>query len=193
MSRQPKARTTKLVYRNIRFLVNRFLTVEEQRGFWSRYHIIDLVPNERDEGKGEDRLVPDPTHFLAGRWASKEAIIKAASPRKLTFADIMIFPIFPRNWQGPEGIILDKPAKMMQDVHREQKTHSEFSATEGEAWNEARHQVDYNHYPSANPVFSKPVSNDQLYHGVEGQAVSLTISHDGDYAVATCILPVQVE
>jgi len=76
--------------------------------------------------------------FLAGRWAAKEAIIKAYNSRRLTFHDISILP--------PTSTSTDTGSRPPVAVVK----------SESGDWE-------------------------------DGEIVPLSISHDGDYAIATCM------
>jgi len=171
-------------------MVHELSVLEEQRMFWLKWYGIKKLP-------GEDgsltKLDPDPTHHLAGRWAAKEAIIKA-STRKLSFSDILIVP----RSGIPLGIILDKPGQMASTLSRQLRRkyyQSPALITEEETLGS---DVPPD-FKRRGPLASSDAENtlkwlkfkdsDEVYREVEGQAVQLSISHDEDYAVAAAIVP----
>lgn len=122
---------------------------------------------------------------MQARWAAKEAIKKASS-RRLTFADIMVLN---ESSGKPMGIILDKPAKMMQEVVLEKQS----ALGKGES---ARRvfgtRPSFPHMPPSHywHLYDlKLSSSEKLYHDIEGQAVEVSISHEDEFAVASVILP----
>lgn len=79
------------------------------------------------------------TTLVAGRWAAKEAAIKAAFPRRLSFQDVIVLKSDDRE---PYAVILDKDPKPRSEA--------------GE--------------------------------GPDGQIARVSISHDGEYATAVCMI-----
>ena len=65
---------------------------------WGSSSVVDWIKNDgvATGGKGgdadgeRDRWVERAARFLAGRWAAKEAVVKACSWRRLMFDEIMV-------------------------------------------------------------------------------------------------------
>jgi phosphopantetheinyl transferase (holo-ACP synthase) len=110
-------------------------------------------------GVGESgyRWVDTAARFLAGRWAAKEAVVKACSWRSLTFDEIQILKDEGSN--RIYGVILDRPE--VRDIRAD--------------WQQRRDTL------KAPPVEEQEDGN------VSGQIVKVSISHDGEYATAVCL------
>lgn len=90
-------------------LLKKFLTPRERAEFQNRFATSGLPPTHRikaatthGNGVHEAGASPD-VIYLAGRWAAKEAAIKAVKPRKLVMKEIEIWSFD----AGPVAVILD--------------------------------------------------------------------------------------
>ncbi|RMY77939.1 hypothetical protein D0862_13464 [Hortaea werneckii] len=179
-----------------RFLV-RFLTSREISIFWRKFG---------DESNLFVSHLENVTRYLAGRWAAKEATIKACQWRQLSFKHIQIL----RQQQGPGidqtgatyALILHRPASAIQAAFdlkaRDQSSHvedtvakqdrsSELSSPESIAADDNPSEiqretrlpltVDEQDFISAEPQNDDP----------SGQIAKISISHDGEYATAVCL------
>ncbi|KAK4629572.1 hypothetical protein CLAFUW4_08449 [Fulvia fulva] len=136
--------------------VKKVLTIREQDDFFHRFRHVAMATN------GD--LTPI-TRYLAGRWAAKEAVIKAVGHRRLTLRDVEIFqkPVDEHEGLGVYALICD-------EVHR--KSHSEASAPS----------------PSvADTPRGDGLPSRLIFHKLDGQIAKVSISHDGDYAAAVCL------
>lgn len=147
-----------------RFL-RKVLTSREEREFHVRFSKSGYESSNSDSGIGgetqDSRWVDEAARFLAGRWAAKEAIVKACSWRSLTFDEIQI-----RKDVGSKriyGVILDKPEirRAMRQMHAEQDLCSNDEESE--------------------------YVGEQRTDDPTGQVVKISISHDGEYATAVCM------
>ncbi|KAF2217801.1 hypothetical protein CERZMDRAFT_104326 [Cercospora zeae-maydis SCOH1-5] len=117
--------------------------------------------------------------YLAGRWAAKEAAIKAVKPRKLTIRDVEIL-------QNPEtyelyAIIADKPYFPPRtpglDVRRLDL--SKIAESSDLDLDDTLDQT------STSDAEAQRKENDEN----SGQIALISISHDKDYATAVCVAP----
>lgn len=73
--------------------MGKVLTAREQHYFYRRFG-ERLSRADSDNGRhwksGNEKFLRDVGKFLCGRWAAKEAIVKACTWRRLTFSDIQI-------------------------------------------------------------------------------------------------------
>jgi holo-[acyl-carrier protein] synthase len=151
-----------------RFL-RKVLTSREERDFHVRFPQKLSDSAESDSGFSENnqnstRRIDEAAaaRFLAGRWAAKEAVVKACSWRSLTFDEIQI-----RRDVGSRrvyGVILDKPEvrQAMQQMKNGKDARSKDMASQ-------EHTVEGEEEAPA------------------GQVVKISISHDGEYATAVCL------
>jgi holo-[acyl-carrier protein] synthase len=103
--------------------------------------------------------------YLAGRWAAKEAVVKACHWRKLTLGQVQIMQ--DRESGRIYGIILDGEAKGYKvNTGSGKGAGKEVEGSEEEG-NPREGLVEMEQEP--------------------GQVVRVSISHDGDYATAVCI------
>ena len=139
-------------------------------------------------GQSTDYIRSNPSEKLksdgSSRWAAKEAVIKACKPRRVSFSSIEVL----YNNSEPYAVVLDTPAVMLPPV-LEPKSEDAKRVLEGfqhltlplslNLWQSSR-----NLQPAEfNSLKSQSDESDNL----DGQAVRLSISHDGDYVVATCL------
>ncbi|EME79432.1 uncharacterized protein MYCFIDRAFT_79493 [Pseudocercospora fijiensis CIRAD86] len=136
------------------------LTFRERLEFDLRY---DKENKGYDTGKPSVSVI----HHLAGRWAAKEAIIKALKPRKVTFADIEVLRRPGSN--STVGVILDRRADADAAGKHYRKTF--------EPGNEKA---------SLEELAQKALA---LWRSAEGQEVQVSISHETEYATAVCLAP----
>ncbi|KAI7377315.1 hypothetical protein KC336_g19592, partial [Hortaea werneckii] len=188
----PQARTKNLT----RFLV-RFLTSREISIFWRKFESeADLFHSQLE----------DMTRYLAGRWAAKEATIKACQWRQLSFKHIQIL----RQQGGLRvdqsgatyALILDRPASAFQaafdsksrdqssDVEQDvakqdhtSRTSSSESIAVGKTTSEQRQEPHPLSSVDEHDFISAEAQNDDL----SGQFAKISISHDGEYATAVCL------
>ncbi|KAM7187050.1 hypothetical protein V8F33_011469, partial [Rhypophila sp. PSN 637] len=106
--------------------------------------------------------------FMAGRWAAKEAIIKAYPFRRLTFHDIMIYS---------STLNLDFLKKKEKQKRTAPRAIQNTASATGD--------------PSEPETTSQPETVSQTTTKANSaepdEYVSISISHDGDYASAVCI------
>ncbi|GAB7354250.1 hypothetical protein MBLNU459_g4785t1 [Dothideomycetes sp. NU459] len=182
-------------------LFDKMLTPPEQREFWSKYHSLSWIRKHKSLKKC--------TAHIAGRWAAKEAVIKACSPRKLFMRDIMICtsPVT----GAPFGIVLDRRLddgstpdaihsavrSSLQDGGEEPKpdpTPKSIISQDGQldlgAVEDALKIGEDEDMPELRSRAQSPTASAQVDDDVEGQIVKVSISHDGDYCVAMCMAPV---
>ncbi|OCL05498.1 hypothetical protein AOQ84DRAFT_441436 [Glonium stellatum] len=107
---------------------------------------------------------------LAGRWAAKEAVIKAVKPRRVTMQDIIVFDRSPAHRDDPNA-----PYKEPYAVVYDPSPPSEASEETSE------HGLSAQRTPH------------RSFDLADGQTVRVSISHDGDYAYAVCIAPTMPE
>ncbi|KAF2864496.1 4'-phosphopantetheinyl transferase [Piedraia hortae CBS 480.64] len=120
--------------------MTRFLTWREQEQFWKRFQ--DASGPQKEQSM----------QYLAGRWAAKEAAIKAVGRKDVTPFRVQILS---RTGNGSVyGVVLDKCASAFRD-------------------------------PKDDSVTPGHLQNDDL----PGQVLKISISHDGDYATAVCLAP----
>ncbi|RMZ21281.1 hypothetical protein D0859_14702 [Hortaea werneckii] len=173
----PQARQKNLT----RFLV-RFLTSREISIFWRKFETeADLFHSQLD----------DVTRYLAGRWAAKEATIKACQWRQLSFKHIQI--LRQKNGLGVDqtgatcALILDRPASAF---------HAAFdSKSRDQSSDFVVNVVKQGHI--SRPSSSGSICADESGHGfisaeaqtddLSGQIAKISISHDGEYATAVCL------
>ncbi|KAI6911556.1 hypothetical protein D0869_10956 [Hortaea werneckii] len=188
----PQARKKNLT----RFLV-RFLTSREISIFWRKF--------EDESGLFASQL-ENVTRYLAGRWAAKEATIKACQWRQLSFKHIQILRqqggLRADQTGATYALILDKPASAFQAAFHSRSRDQSFDFEDNAAkqdhssglsssesivsdnnTNEQRREV---HPPSMvdeHDFISAEVQNEDL----PGQIAKISISHDGEYATAVCM------
>ncbi|KAI0994717.1 hypothetical protein K3495_g13464 [Podosphaera aphanis] len=160
-----------------------YLMLNNKDGFWYR----DAELDKRN------------CSFVAGRFAAKEAIIKAVRHRKLNFHDIIILPSnvqFPSlrmkglkpeqqglGTKAPRAVVLAKSHDTISSNEVVQEETSKRRSTE---------QIQYMvKWATKAKVDFKDFEED-LRRWEEGEEVQLNISHDGDYAVAVCLASIPV-
>jgi holo-[acyl-carrier protein] synthase len=149
-----------------RFL-RKLFTAREERAFHLRFPLRSLESADSGfesgsgEGEGEQRKREDAAaRYLAGRWAAKEAVVKACSWRRLVFDEIQILREEGSESKRVYGVILDR-AEVRRAMGRD--GWGAKDETRGEALVE---EVD---------------------EDIPGQIVKISISHDGEYATAVCL------
>lgn len=114
-------------------------------------------------------VVSSAVTYLAGRFAAKEAVIKAVHPRRLLLKDVLVAT----EGRQPYAIVLDKSPTLTQVQRLYLNQHYGFSlsiSTEIDLTNLESH-------PDVNPGLEQ----------CDGQVARLSISHDGEYATAACL------
>ncbi|OJD28673.1 holo-acyl-carrier-protein synthase [Diplodia corticola] len=114
--------------------------------------------------------------YLAGRFAAKEAVIKAVHPRRLLLRDVLVAS------QGshPYAIILDKSPEL---THVQRLCLNQSYGFSLPVRAEIDAPADWASHPDTDPALEQ----------CNGQVAKLSISHDGDYATAVCLAVVQAE
>ncbi|KJX94207.1 4 -phosphopantetheinyl transferase superfamily protein [Zymoseptoria brevis] len=148
--------------RSLRALLRRMLTQSEQREFWGRMPPEGLLL-QSEHGIG---TVVD---YLAGRWAAKEAAIKAGKPRNLRLMEVEIRRAPEHDGRrGVYAVILDHIAEI-----GNQKNTLDRSVDDTQDLDDVNtHEVDT----------AKLAEDDR-----PGQVARISISHDGEYATAVCM------
>lgn len=178
--------------RNLKRYLVRFLTYRESREFWHRFETShDLFTNHIDHL----------TRYLAGRWAAKEAAIKACQWRKLSFKHIQIL----RQAGGAKGrstgvyaLILERPASAYGPAQtasgptNDHEHHSEppsqgHEAAQPELLAEIETTALSEHRLSAKESDGDFVPAEMQNDDLSGQIAKISISHDGEYATAVCL------
>ncbi|KAK5117919.1 hypothetical protein LTR85_008693 [Meristemomyces frigidus] len=167
-----------------------FLTYREQQHFWARFSGA-----ENALGPHLDRV----TQYLAGRWAAKEAVIKAVHWRRLSFKHIQILRRNPDHIEGGPlyALILDQPASSRPNPsvkdHAQSPAGAEQSNTEHASDSESHlgHPDVATDWPSAqrprDPTEDGHTPAELQNDGLPGQTAQISISHDGEYATAVCL------
>jgi holo-[acyl-carrier protein] synthase len=148
-----------------RFL-RKLFTAREERAFHLRFPLGDRglesdSGSSSSEGEEHQRREDAAARYLAGRWAAKEAVVKACSWRRLMFDEIQIL----RDEGGKRvyGVILDRP-----EVRRTMRG-QDLGGKEDETASEA--------------LYGEGGEDEDI----PGQIVKISISHDGEYATAVCL------
>ncbi|GAB7362919.1 hypothetical protein MBLNU230_g3220t1 [Neophaeotheca triangularis] len=198
--------------------VRRSLTWREANVFHNRFGKTKVILQNGDE------QLRGVCHYLASRWAAKEAAIKAVEWRKITASDVEILKEYHGGVWKPYALILDEPAPMSvleawQLLEQEQKlSHGavqesesireapEIDTERGTSWEELKNALQHAkfsaHYSTAieeqeSPFQLKNGAGSHAHSSIphssrifdpEGQIARLSISHDGDYAMATCLV-----
>lgn len=147
-----------------RFL-RKLFTSREERAFHLRFPLGSRLNSDSESGSSEggeqQRREDAAARYLAGRWAAKEAIVKACSWRRLMFDEIQILK--DEGGKRVYGVILDRP-EVRRAVREE-----DWGRKEGE---------------TASKALTEEGVEDE---DISGQVVKISISHDGDYATAVCL------
>jgi holo-[acyl-carrier protein] synthase len=139
-----------------RFL-RKVLTSREERDFHLRFPQTDTKSAESDSGQG-GWSVDEVARFLAGRWAAKEAVVKACSWRRLMFDEIQILK--DEGSKRVYGVVLDR-SEVRGAMRRKHVGHEDVCVQEQDVEEEDEASA--------------------------GQIVKISISHDGEYATAVCL------
>ncbi|KAI1470957.1 uncharacterized protein F4812DRAFT_419621 [Daldinia caldariorum] len=151
--------------------VRRVLTQEEINAVRASSKVLEPVfhefkPSSNDSNGERDRqyhlAILDAARFMAGRWAAKEAVIKACNIYRVTFHDITI-------------TYEHQLAKSLRNKGSSSHPMAEQSPS-----------------PSDSQEIEKPRQTSPPVAVIKGHGTGdmygrLSISHDGDYAVATCV------
>ncbi|KAM3419773.1 hypothetical protein BST61_g3106 [Cercospora zeina] len=152
-----------------RFLYRTF-TPREINRFWRRFGGFTVDQHQR---------LPLIVSHLAGRWAAKEAAIKAVKPRKLTMRDVEIL-------QNPESyelyaLIADKPYFPPRTPGLEVR-HLDLGKTAESSDLDLDNTLDQTSTPASE---AQQKEEDET----SGQIALISLSHDRDYATAVCVAP----
>lgn len=134
-------------------LLDRLFTQREQDIFHRKFPHFTIA---------DDKQLPRIFQHIAGRWAAKEAVVKAAKPRRITLLDVEI--LMQAESKEMYALIRDKTF-----VHKTFKHLDLASAGNADIDTAADEESDENDPP--------------------GQMAAISISHDRDYATAVCIAP----
>ncbi|KAK4992752.1 hypothetical protein LTR50_000876 [Elasticomyces elasticus] len=173
-------------------LLRKVLTYKEQVLFWQRFKDVGVI-------FGDDEHTNVCARYLAGRWAAKEAVIKAVKPRKLVMSEILILnrselgdpyavilnraeaTTLPESKTTKSGTSVEKQ-QITQEVLQERLTMSpaELSArnttnAESVAEEDMEQPAELTDRPS--------IETDDI----DGQIAHISISHDTDYCIAVCM------
>lgn len=142
------------------------LTSREEREFRLRFPQPYTKSAESDSGfsEGEQggRWVDEAARFLAGRWAAKEAVVKACSWRRLMFDEIQILK--DAGSKRIYGVVLDRPE--VRGTMRQKDVGQDGGLDDSRSLDQAVEEEE-----------DSPA----------GQVVKVSISHDGEYATAVCL------
>lgn len=121
--------------------------------------------------------------YLAGRWAAKEAAIKAIKPRKLTHQDVEILQR--RSSREVIAIIRDKTLAGIGPAHysinlQDPQNNSPAESEEKQANLESQEQ-------QKNPDDASAQGQQRFPENPAAQVAKISISHDGEYATAVCL------
>ncbi|CAD6504680.1 BgTH12-00186 [Blumeria graminis f. sp. triticale] len=131
--------------------------------------------------------------FIAGRFAAKEAIIKAMRHRKLNFHDIIVLP------EGIEFPSLRNFVEVSDLVDRSRAPRAVVLAEQSDVINSngiVCRDIFRFRSPEEIKLLSKEAFEaevlleeyeEDLRRWEQGEEVQLNISHDGDYAIAVCL------
>lgn len=147
--------------------LNKLLTRREQQVFFRMFPDFHVTDTTR---------LPRVSEHLAGRFAAKEAAIKAAKPRKLVYLDIEVL----RQGETGEMYGLIRDNTFVHERHGIKRLNLKETAASGSSTAETATE-----YPFA----SRKEIPEESDHDPAGQMVALSISHEGEYATATCIAP----
>ena len=136
--------------------LRKLLTDREQTYFKAKF---------QDQGLKDERSRSRITLYLAGRWAAKEACIKAVKPRKVTMREIEIWP---DEASETYAIILASASKTGDPGQASKMQHSEEWTT----------------FTKPDPSLKADVPS---HDSISGQTARVTISHDNEYAIAVAL------
>ncbi|WPG99184.1 Hypothetical protein R9X50_00199500 [Acrodontium crateriforme] len=188
LMRQTQERDRTPTPRLVSFL-RRFLTAREQYIFHQKFRMCH-------EGNAF-RVTPNALQHLSGRWAAKEAVIKAVHWRTLSFSEIQIYNEGRDKISGPPwALILDTPASM-----HGCPTTAQYSADEtnpkdpiGYRFEKGLRENSPAHKPKTGlqRAENEYAPFDEQGPNAAGQVAKVSISHEEDYATAVCISAVHV-
>ena len=137
--------------------LNRLLTAPERAAFQTRFDEL-LKQSSSTDSAEQIFVLKGVARHLAGRWAAKEAVIKACTWRRLVLSDVQIL-----KHEGSErvyGVILDQ-VKEREGLRRREEGIDLSKEVE---------------------VGMQDAEDERA-----GQIVKVSISHDGEYATAVCL------
>ncbi|KAK4544062.1 hypothetical protein LTR36_004560 [Oleoguttula mirabilis] len=175
--------------RLFRFM-RQFLTYREQQEFWARFKGARTALGPQ---------LPHVARYLAGRWAAKEAAIKAVHWRTLSALHVQILRRQPGSHGGGPlyAVILDKPAASRPSGKRAHPPVSAEPASmepilDGFQDADQLEHGDATAQAPSGPGPSKPLDDEYTPaelqdDDIPGQIAQISISHDGEYATAVCL------
>ncbi|TKA82916.1 hypothetical protein B0A55_01303 [Friedmanniomyces simplex] len=167
---------TKHLYR----FMNHLLSSREQLMFWDKFEGTRNVYGPK-LGKA--------TEWLAGRWAAKEAVIKAVQYRDLSFLDVQILPSKPAQMSSPVyALILDKPAAARNTNIKVAplSLRTDFAAPEKVTSDDAKEREGHDD-ASGQQRDGLAIAYEVQDDDPDGQVAKVNISHDGEYVTAVCL------
>ncbi|KAL1635980.1 hypothetical protein SLS56_001332 [Neofusicoccum ribis] len=125
-------------------------------------------------------LVTSAVRYLAGRFAAKEAVIKAVQSRRILLKDVLVAT----DGGQPYAIVLDRSPVMthVQRLYLNQTYGFSIPIST---------ETDQHVASSPSPDLEGHPDVASGLEQCEGQVAKLSISHDGDYATAVCLAAVQ--
>ncbi|KAI2466156.1 hypothetical protein F4781DRAFT_366896 [Annulohypoxylon bovei var. microspora] len=194
--------------------VTRILT-EEERSRGRGLAIYNTVMNKRPIYKNPltdtinkdymsfrlQRAITQASHYLAGRFAAKEAVMKAYKYRRLYVSDIVIAY---ENTRYPKPGVDESSNRLEEELSNSEAEVDEFSAPLKEDLSNSE-EVSNSDGPS-NPksadsrrgkpgkiaeVWGPPIAIIRGGGIYEDVIVPISISHDGEYAISSCIIPLE--
>lgn len=147
--------------------LRKLLTDREQTYFKAKHQSLGL----KDE-HSRSRI----TLYLAGRWAAKEACIKAVKPRKVTMREIEIWPdgngeTYAIILESGSGSGAGSGVKSSGDDRMGQAT-------------KMQHSEEWTTFTKPDPSLKAEVPS---HDNVNGQTARVSISHDNEYAMAVAM------
>jgi holo-[acyl-carrier protein] synthase len=199
---------------NLKRFLRRFLTYREQEEYFQRFNgnaagtnfgnpsekAMTYLAGRYVKYTSSQKMHRDSAELfrslVLARWAAKEAVIKASS-RNLSFFHIQILRAGRGVRDKPYGIILDHPASALFSRGKKPRSLKDSSTPASSA----EPQVELKEKPEGNSdavESGKSVLNGRGFipsplqdDNIPGQIVEISISHDGDYATAMCIAPLE--
>ncbi|KAI0011619.1 hypothetical protein F4779DRAFT_572603 [Xylariaceae sp. FL0662B] len=164
----------------VRF-VQRILTPEELQQERTAKILKCVYPSQsRNKSRAaelsRDREFHRAATFMAGRFAAKEAVVKAYPLRKLFFHDILVMR---------QADLLDSSSlSLLSSSTRESLMHMLNPSAVGQTEREpTEEEIELSSQPSGGPPVAI-VKGDAVY---KDTYAPISISHDGDYAIAVCL------
>ncbi|TQS34963.1 hypothetical protein Golomagni_04631 [Golovinomyces magnicellulatus] len=159
----------------------RFLNRLFNRYEAAHYQLARLGPNDDNLTGPSLRLREQ--YFIAGRYAAKEAIIKAVRHRNLSFHDVVVLP-------HPVRLpSLEEDSLLLQGQPYAGSPRAVVLAKRREPVRFDKSPTRTAHPPRSETKFGVSLEEyeEDMRRWEEGEEVQLNISHDGDYAIAVCL------